>query len=192
MQQLVLGSTSPYRRQLLAKLGLDFATAAPDIDETPLPGESPEGLVRRLAEAKAQDVSKDYPTGLIVGSDQAAVLDGRIIGKPADHAAAVRQLRTASGQAVRFLTGLCLYNATTGRSQVTVEPYAVQFRVLDDEQITRYLAKERPYDCAGSFKSEGFGITLFRALEGRDPNTLIGLPLIALVEMLGNEGIHLP
>lgn len=187
--QLVLASTSPFRQQLLEKLGLAFVTAAPKVDETPQAGESPEGLVARLAEAKARAVAGQFPDALIIGSDQVAVLNGQILGKPGGHDSAVRQLRQASGQRVQFLTGLCLVNARSGRSQVSVVPFSVLFRPLGEEQIQHYLRREQPYNCAGSFKSEGLGISLFQRLEGNDPNALIGLPLIELINMLANEGI---
>lgn len=190
MLQLVLGSTSPFRRQLLEKLGLPFDTAAPETDETPLPGETPEQLVARLAEAKARAVSAQYPQALIIGSDQVAVNDGEILGKPHTHERAMVQLRNASGKHVRFLTGLCLYNATTDHAQVEVVPFDVVFRELSDEMIDNYLKAEQPYNCAGSFKSEAMGIALFERLEGEDPNTLIGLPLIRLVRMLEQEGVR--
>ena len=190
MQQLVLGSTSPFRRQLLEKLGLPFNTAAPETDETPLQGETPEQLVARLAEAKARAVSSQYPEALIIGSDQVAVNDGEILGKPHTHVKAMEQLRNASGKQVRFLTGLCLYNAATDHAQVEVVPFNVVFRKLTDEMIDNYLKAEQPYNCAGSFKSEAMGIALFDRLEGEDPNTLIGLPLIRLVRMLETEKIR--
>ena len=190
MQQLVLGSTSPFRRQLLAKLGLPFDTAAPETDESPLPGERPEQLVARLAEAKARAVASHYPGALIIGSDQVAVNSGEILGKPHTHEKAMAQLRHASGRHVRFLTGLCLYNAATNHAQVEVVPFDVVFRELSDEMIDNYLKAEQPYNCAGSFKSEAMGIALFDKLEGEDPNTLIGLPLIRLVRMLEKEGVR--
>ncbi len=190
MQQLVLGSTSPFRRQLLEKLGLPFDTASPETDETPLQGETPEQLVARLAEAKARAVSSQYPEALIIGSDQVAVNDGEILGKPHTHDKAMEQLRNASGKQVRFLTGLCLYNAATDHAQVEVVPFDVIFRDLSDEMIDNYLKAETPYNCAGSFKSEAMGIALFDRLEGEDPNTLIGLPLIRLVRMLEAENIR--
>ncbi|MCW8918078.1 MAG: Maf-like protein [Gammaproteobacteria bacterium] len=190
MQQLVLGSTSPFRRQLLEKLGLPFDTAAPETDESPLPGETPAQLVARLAEAKARAVAAHYPGALIIGSDQVAVNDGEILGKPHTHDKAMAQLRRASGRHVRFLTGLCLYNAATDHAQVEVVPFDVVFRELNDEMIDSYLRAERPYNCAGSFKSEAMGIALFERLEGEDPNTLIGLPLIRLVRMLEKEGVR--
>ena len=192
MHSLVLGSTSPFRRAVLDKLGIPFTTDSPDIDEAPLPNEEPQRLVARLAEAKARAVGQRHADALIIGSDQVACIDGRIVGKPGGHAVATRQLHAAAGKAVVFQTGLCLLNTASGRVQVIAEPYTVNFRPLSDDQINRYLEREQPYDCAGSFKSEGMGITLFRSLQGRDPNTLIGLPLIALVDMLANEGVTLP
>ena len=190
MQQLVLGSTSPFRRQLLEKLGLPFDTASPETDETPLEGESPEQLVARLAEAKARAVATQYPEALIIGSDQVAVNEGEILGKPHTHDKAMEQLRNASGKHVRFLTGLCLYNAASGKTQVEVVPFDVVFRELSDQMIDNYLKAEQPYNCAGSFKSEAMGIALFEKLEGEDPNTLIGLPLIRLVRMLEAEKVR--
>ncbi len=190
MQQLVLGSTSPFRRQLLEKLGLPFDTASPETDETPLGGETPEQLVARLAEAKARAVKSQHPEALIIGSDQVAVNEGEILGKPHTHDKAMEQLRNASGKHVRFLTGLCLYNAATDHAQVEVVPFDVVFRDLSDEMIDNYLKAEQPYNCAGSFKSEAMGIALFEKLEGEDPNTLIGLPLIRLVRMLEAEGVR--
>jgi len=192
MPSLVLGSTSPFRRALLERLGLPFVTVSPRIDETPLPGESPEALVTRLAEAKARAVAPRYSQALIIGSDQVAVIDGQILGKPGNRERALAQLRRASGREVRFLTGLCLLNAASGRAQVVCEPFHVHFRELDDARIGRYLDAEQPFNCAGSFKSEGLGIALFRRLEGEDPNALIGLPLIRLVDMLAAEGMVVP
>lgn len=189
MRPLVLASTSPYRKALLQRLGLPFETASPAADETPLPGETPDQLVRRLAEAKARAVAKQFPDALIIGSDQVAVLEGAILGKPGTHAAAMAQLRAASGKRVSFRTGLCLLNSGTGGAQVEVVSFDVCFRELTGEQIESYLRKEMPYDCAGSFKSEGLGIALFQRLEGDDPNALIGLPLIRLIAMLEAEGI---
>jgi MAF protein len=189
---LVLASTSPYRRELLGRLGLPFTSARPDADESALPGESPEALVARLAESKARSVARHHPEALVIGSDQVAVLDGEIIGKPGTPERAREQLARTSGRSVRFLTGLCLLDTASGESQVLVEPFTVHFRELDAATIARYVAAEQPYDCAGSFKSEGLGITLFARLEGDDPNSLIGLPLIRLVDLLAESGIVLP
>lgn len=189
MPRIVLASTSPFRRELLTKLGLPFVTAAPEVDESARPGEAPEALVRRLAEAKARAVAEVHRNALVIGSDQVAVIDGQILGKPGDHPRAVAQLLAASGKAVTFCTGLCLHNGATGRSQVEMVPFRVHFRLLTPEQIDDYLRRERPYNCAGSFKSEGLGIALFSRLEGDDPNALIGLPLIRLIDMLAEEGI---
>jgi len=185
--KLVLASTSPFRKELLQRLDIPFETASPDIDESPQPGETPEQLVARLSEQKARAVAKQFPDSLIIGSDQVATLDDNIIGKPGNHENAVKQLQNASGQRVVFYTGLCLLNTASGNTQTEVIPFSVTFRKLTDEQIENYLKKEQPYNCAGSFKSEGLGIVLFEKLEGNDPNSLIGLPLIALVDMLKNE-----
>jgi len=187
--QLILGSSSSYRKALLEKLGLPFECFSPDIDESHTPGETPIQLVERLAIDKARETAKSYPAALIIGSDQVAVLDGKIIGKPADHKAAVKQLEESSGREVNLYTGLCLYNAETGKIQHSVESYSVVFRELNHQQIERYLEKDQPYNCAGSLKSETLGIAMLRKLEGEDPNTLIGLPLIRLVDMLLVEGI---
>lgn len=188
--QLILASSSPFRKELLHRLGLPFSVITPQADETPLPGESAEQLVARLASVKAHAVARPHPHALIIGSDQVAVLDGEIIGKPGDHHAAVGQLAKASGKRMEFLTGLCLLNSATHRMQVDVIPFSVVFRVLSTAQIERYLRHEQPYNCAGSFKSEGLGIALFDKLEGDDPTALIGLPLISLVRMLEQENMH--
>jgi len=172
---------------LLEKLGLPFECAAPDVDETPLPEESARQLVARLAQAKAQSLATRYPHHLIIGSDQVCVLDGAITGKPHTEENARKQLRKASGTIVTFYTGLALYNSATGHLQTECEPFDVHFRHLSDKEIEHYVRKENPLQCAGSFKSEGLGITLFERLEGRDPNTLVGLPLIALCQMLRRE-----
>lgn len=189
---LILASTSPFRRELLGRLALPFATARPETDETALPGETAEALVARLAEAKARAVAADHPDALVIGSDQVALLDGVILGKPGSHEAAVAQLRNASGRAVRFLTGLTLLDTRSNRAQTLVEPFRVHFRPLDDATIERYLRAEQPYNCAGSFKSEGLGITLFARLDGDDPTGLIGLPLIRLSGLLRDAGVVLP
>jgi MAF protein len=189
MLPLILASSSPYRRQLLDKLGLAYHWASPAVDETPLPGEKPEELVVRLAQAKARALAKTYPAHLIVGSDQVSSQQGQILGKPGHLEAAHRQLRAASGNSLTFYTGLCLFNSVSGRCQSLCETYEVSFRELSDTQILNYLQREKPFDCAGSFKCEGLGISLFRRMSGRDPNTLVGLPLMALIDMLINEGI---
>lgn len=189
---LVLGSTSPFRRELLARLGLPFETCAPEVDERHLPDESPEQLVLRLAQAKAEAAAAGFARALVIGSDQVACIGGRILGKPGNRDNARAQLREASGKRVSFYTGLCLLNTDSGRKQLACEPFHVQFRHLSAGQIEHYLDREQPYNCAGSFKSEGLGIVLFERLEGDDPNSLIGLPLIRLVTMLGAEGVELP
>lgn len=189
MTALLLASSSPYRRQLLDKLGLNYTWQAPDINETCLPYELPEEVVKRLAHSKAQALAHNHPDKLIIGSDQVAVIDNKILGKPLNHEHATGQLTRASGKKVIFFTGLCLLNTATGRAQLACETFTVYFRNLNKSQIENYLRKEQPYDCAGSFKSEGLGITLFDRLDGRDPNTLVGLPLIALTDMLMVEGL---
>lgn len=190
---LVLASSSVYRRELLAKLGLAFEHASPNIDESALAHEAPAAQVERLAIAKAQALAVRFPQALIIGSDQMAIgPDGVALGKPHTADKAVAQLLSMSARRVTFVTGLCLLNSASGRVQSLCESYVVQFRALSAAQIERYVAAEQPLDCAGSFKSEGFGITLFQAFEGRDPNSLIGLPLMALVELLAQEGICLP
>lgn len=187
--RLILASTSPFRKALLARLQVPFETASPDVDESALPGESPEALVERLAVAKAARVAESAPDALVIGSDQVAVLNGKVLGKPGDHDRAREQLRAASGQTVTFYTGLALLNTARGRRHTAVVPFRVVFRQLTDAQIESYLEKERPYNCAGSFKSEELGITLFERMEGDDPNALIGLPLIQLTTMLAEEGL---
>ena len=189
---LVLASSSTYRAALLKRLGLPFVVDVSDLDETELPGETPEALVRRLSEGQARVVAERHPNALIIGSDQVSVRDGQIIGKPHTHERAVAQLTESSGRTVQFLTGLCLLNTATGSCRVMIEPFSVVFRTLSAEGIERYLRADTPYDCAGSFKLEGQGITLFERLDGRDPNALIGLPLIALIDLLHAEGVQVP
>jgi MAF protein len=192
MLPLLLASSSPYRRELLSRLRLPFSCSAPDIDESALPGEAPEALVQRLAEQKARALSHRFDQHLIIGSDQVAVLDGQIIGKPHSFERAREQLLSASGKRLTFLTGLCLLNSQSGQIQIDCIPFTVHFRDLSLAQIERYLQAEQPYDCAGSFKSEGLGISLFRSTEGSDANSLIGLPLIRLVDMLQAAGVQIP
>jgi len=189
MTQLVLASTSPFRKALLERLGQPFSTARPDTDETRRPGETANALVERLSEDKARAVAGQFPEALIIGSDQVAVLGDEILGKPGTHEKAMTQLSATSGNEVLFLTGLCLLNAASGRAQVEVVPFTVKFRSLTARQIDTYLRREQPYNCAGSFKSEGLGIALFEAMKGEDPNALVGLPLIRLITMLNNEGV---
>lgn len=188
---LVLASTSPFRRELLQRLGIAFTTAAPDVDESALPGESPAELVRRLSESKARAVGKAR-AGLIIGSDQVATTGEDILGKPGNHERAVEQLQRLAGNSVTFHTGLCLLDSTRDTVQIDVVPFSVEFRQLSDTQIERYLRREQPYNCAGSFKSESLGITLFTRMHGDDPTALIGLPLIRLTDMLAVAGITLP
>ncbi|KIP88079.1 MULTISPECIES: nucleoside triphosphate pyrophosphatase [Pseudomonas] len=192
MSSLVLASSSPYRRELLNRLRQPFEWAAPSIDEARRPDESAEALVRRLAREKAQALAGRFASHLIIGSDQVAVLDGQILGKPHDYQRAHAQISAASGRSVSFLTGLALLDSRDGSCQVDCVPYTVHFRTLSAEQIERYLKAEEPYDCAGSFKAEGLGISLFRSTEGADVNSLIGLPLIRLVEMLDVAGLQVP
>ncbi len=188
---LVLGSSSPFRKMLLERLMVPFSTANPDIDESPLIGETPTQLVERLAIAKAQEVAKIHPNSLIIGSDQVALHGDEIVGKPHTHERAVEQLKTASGKKIELFTGLSLVNSQTGRVQSEIVPFTVHFKVLSDEVIEAYLRKEQPYNCAGSVRSEGLGVALFERFDGEDPNALIGLPLIRLVAMLEREGFDL-
>lgn len=186
---LVLASTSPFRRELLARLGVRFEVAAPDVEEDPLPGEQPEDTARRLSLLKAQAVAPRYPDALIIGSDQVALLDGEQIGKPGTHDKAVAQLRRMRGKALEFHTALTLLNSRTGRTQTAVVPVRLVMRNYTDAQIEAYLRKDRPYNCCGSARSEALGIALIARYESEDPNALVGLPLIKLVEMLANEGL---
>ena len=187
--QLILASSSIYRRELLERLQIPFTCHAPEVDETPLNGELPQQTALRLAQQKARKIAESQPTALIIGCDQVATLDDLQLGKPLTHDNAVRQLRLMRGREVTFHSALCLYNAATGAMQAEAVPYIVRFRNLDDQQIERYLLKEQPYHCAGSAKSEGLGIALIESMHGDDPNALIGLPLIRLVGMLHNEGV---
>jgi septum formation protein len=188
--QLVLASTSAYRRELLGRLHIPFSTVTPNVDETPLPGELPEQTASRLAQAKAAAVASQWPQALIIGCDQVAALDGAQLGKPHTHEDAFKQLQLMRGKTAMFYTAVCLLNALTGNTQIQVIPYRVRFRRISDAQIANYLAKEQPYHCAGSAKTEGLGIALIEAMQGDDPWALIGLPLIALVDMLKNEGLE--
>jgi len=188
---LILASSSPYRRSLLERLRIPFECASPDIDETPHAGESADELAIRLAEAKARALAPSNPGKIIIGSDQISNLpDGSLLGKPGAHAQAVRQLSRCSGQIVHFQTGLAVLDTRTMNLHKHCERFSVRFRHLNCSEIANYLHLEQPYDCAGSFKMEGLGIALFSALEGRDPNSLIGLPLIALIDILRDLGLN--
>jgi len=189
---LILGSTSPFRKVLLSRLQLDFKTDAPDIDEAPLKNETPEDYVLRLSLEKAKAVAEKHPNALIIGSDQCSILKGSIRGKPGNHENAVKQLTESSGKRVSFLTGLCLYDSSDNSYQLDLVPFHVIFRILDSNEIESYLRAEKPYHCAGSFKSEGLGVTLFKQMQGDDPTSLVGLPLIRLSEMLREKSIKLP
>lgn len=187
--KLILASTSPFRRELLHRLRIPFETANPDTDESPLPDETPEETALRLSEAKARAVASTYPEALIIGSDQVAYLGSRVFGKPGTHDNAVKQLQAMRGHTINFFTGLCLFNTMTKRVHLCGVPTLVTFRDITDDEVEKYLRIEQPYNCAGSAKSEGLGIALISKIEGNDPNALIGLPLIALCDLLKNENI---
>ena len=188
-QNLILASSSIYRRELLTHLQIPFTCISPDIDESPLYNELPQQTALRLAQEKAKRVGATHTDALIIGCDQVATLDNQQLGKPLNHDNATRQLRMMRGREVTFHSALCLYNTNTGNMQSEVIPYVVKFRNLTDAQIESYLLKEQPYHCAGSAKSEGLGIAIIEKMIGEDPNALIGLPMIALVTMLQNEGL---
>lgn len=187
--KLVLASTSPYRRELLARLKLPFEVAAPAVDETPLPGERPDDTALRLAVLKARAVAANHSDALIIGSDQVALLDGEQLGKPGTHDKAVEQLRRMRGRTLTFHTALALLNARSGSLQTAVVPVRLVMRDYTDAQIEAYLRKDQPYDCCGSARSEALGIALVARFEAEDPNALVGLPLVKLTEMLANEGL---
>lgn len=191
-KKLILGSTSPFRKELLERLRLEFITDSPDIDETPLENETPQDYVKRLSLEKAKVVATRHSDALIIGSDQCSILNGVIRGKPGNHDNAVKQLTESSGQRVSFLTGLCLFDSNNNSYELDLIPFHVDFRQLNSDEIEAYLHAEQPYSCAGSFKSEGLGVTLFDRLQGNDPTALIGLPLIRLSQMLRDKGIKLP
>ena len=190
-RKLVLGSTSVYRRELLARLRLPFIVAAPDVDETPLPGEAPAALARRLALAKARAVADLHPDCIVIGSDQVADLHGQPLGKPGTHDRAVAQLQAMRGQTVIFQTAVAVVCKASGFVQEDLAPVRVQFRDLGDAEIEQYLRAETPYDCAGSAKSEGLGISLLEAIDNDDPTALVGLPLIRTCRMLRAAGLNL-
>ncbi len=196
IRRLVLGSTSPYRRALLERLGLPFEVAAPGVDETALSGETPAQTALRLSEAKARAVAARYADALVIGSDQVADCDGRAVGKPGDRARAFAQLRALSGRTVVFHTGVALVDAASGRCRSALVDVASTFRALTDADIAAYLDREAPWDCAGAVKSEGVGIVLFERIESDDPTALVGLPLITVARLLRAEGadvlLHAP
>ena len=188
-RQLILGSTSPYRRELLLRLRLDFEVVSPQVDETALPGEAPRSLAVRLALAKAQAVARLHPQAVVIGSDQVADLDGAPLGKPGSHARAIEQLKRMSGQTVVFQTAVAVVCLETGFTQQDLAPVQVKFRELSDAEIEAYLLAEKPYDCAGSAKSEGLGIALLESIANDDPTALVGLPLIRTCRMIRAAGI---
>lgn len=190
--RLVLASTSPYRRELLGRLKIPFDAVAPGTEETRQPGEEAAAMVARLARAKAQAVAASMDQGLVLGSDQCAVLAGVILGKPGDYEKAVSQLAAASGKTVRFLTAVCLIDAASGVAREALDETVVRFRRLSEAEIRRYVDREQPLDCAGSFKSESLGITLFEKIDNHDPSALMGLPLIATANLLREAGLQLP
>ncbi|OGA27993.1 MAG: septum formation protein Maf [Betaproteobacteria bacterium RIFCSPLOWO2_02_FULL_65_24] len=187
---LVLASTSPYRRELLERLGLAFRAVAPEVDESRRPGEPGSALAARLAEAKARTVAAHYPDAVVIGSDQVAMCGDEVFGKPGDHDNAVRQLERLSGREVVFHTAVCAHHAGRDQTGIRVVPYHVRFRRLERALIERYLERERPYDCAASAKAEGLGIALIEYMQGEDPTALMGLPLIALVDLLREQGVE--
>lgn len=188
--RLILASSSRYRRELLARLGIGFSSASPDIDETPLPGEWPRALVLRLAEAKARKVGEGEPDALVIGSDQVATHQGKVLGKPGTVANAERQLARLSGQAVDFVTGVAVLNSATGRLQTHTDRTTTEFRQLSEAEIHRYVELDEPLDCAGAIKAESRGVMLFERVITEDPTAAIGLPLIRLAAMLRSEGVN--
>ncbi|WP_104040416.1 Maf family protein [Vibrio hyugaensis] len=188
--QLVLASTSPFRKQLLEKLAVPFTCLSPNSDETPLPNETPLELVQRLAISKATSCDTT-DNSLVIGSDQVCVIDGNIVGKPLNRENAIKQLLAQSGKTITFYTGLAVHNTNTYHTEVGFDTFEVHLRALTQEQIERYVDREEPFYCAGSFKSEGMGICLFKKLVGKDPNTLVGLPLIDLIDMLQKQGLDI-
>lgn len=192
MRPLILGSSSPYRRELLERLHLDFTVDAPDIDETPQPGETAPDYVRRLAHEKAEEVGTRHPDALVISSDQCAEVNGQLLGKPGTHDAAVEQLRQLSGQDATFRTGLCLLDTGNGTCRYFESRHTVCYKELGEDVIEHYLQSEQPYNCTASFKSEGLGISLVHHVSGDDPTALIGLPMIHLIELLRDAGLEIP
>ena len=191
-EKIIMASSSPYRKALMQRLQISFITINPGISESPLPSESASQIVSRLAREKAEKVAENEKNALIIGTDQVAILEDRILGKPGSRSNAKKQLTSMRDQEVSFLTGLCVLNTRSGNSLTDVVSTKVSFRDYSDNEIERYLDKESPFDCAGSFKSEQLGITLVKAISGSDPTSLIGLPLIRLAEMLRSEGCYIP
>ena len=191
-QPLILASTSLYRRELLGRLGVPFSTQAPNIDESRLPGEEPAVLVARLSLAKALKIAQNHPGTWVIGSDQAAVRDDAVLGKPGERNRCIEQLAESSGHRVRFLTGIALVNSAVPAPLSSLDTTWVKFRTLDPASIERYVDRERPFDCAGGFKCEGLGISLFDSIETSDPTALVGLPLIALSRLLRDAGYRVP
>jgi septum formation protein len=189
---LILASSSKYRVMLLQRFGIPFSCQSPDIDETARNGESPDTLVERLAAWKAEIVSLKYPQAVVIGSDQIAVFNGQMIGKPGSHQAAREQLEAFSGQVIEFLTAVSVQHLESGFSDQHTDCTRVTFRALQDAEIERYLEKEKPYDCAGAFKAESLGIALFERISSEDPTALVGLPLIGTAAMLRRAGFELP
>ena len=189
MPRLVLGSRSPSRRALLERLSIPFLVVTPDIDESPMDGETPDMLVSRLSEEKARAVATRVRSGLVIGSDQVALLGDTVLGKPGDHARNIAQLEMASGRWLEFRTGIAVLDAESGHTQVDVVPFAVRFRSLTPSDIEAYVSRERAYDCAGGFRAESLGCVLFERMRGDDPTALQGLPMIRLCEMLRSAGL---
>ena len=188
--QLILASSSPFRKQLLQRLQLEFTCVSPDIDESILAEETAQDYVCRLARSKARVVAGQYDDAVVIGSDQCALLDGEILGKPGNHGRALQQLRRAQGKRVVFHTAVCVLRRSSGIELLAEVPFEVEFRRLSDDQLEHYLRVEQPYQCAGSFKAEGYGACLFKRMQGDDPNALIGLPLFKLTEMLEAAGVE--
>jgi MAF protein len=192
MQNIVLASSSTYRSQILGKLPLTFTSCSGSVDETPYPNELPRDLAVRLSITKAHAVAKQYPNHLIIGSDQVAACGDILLGKPGNRANALQQLMVQSGKKASFYTGICVLDSRRGIFKTDLDICHVYFKNLTEDQLNRYLDREQPYECAGSFKSEGFGIALFSKIEGDDPNALVGLPLIKLIELLNQFGVAIP
>lgn len=190
-QTIILASSSVYRRELLQKLQIQFSCVSPKVDEAPYPGEKPHQTALRLSQEKARKIADEYPHALVIGCDQVATLDNTVLGKPLNHQNATKQLQLMRGREVTFYSALCLLNAATGNMQSEVVPTLVKFRDYSDQTIENYLTKDQPYQCAGSAKSEGLGIVLIERMLGEDPNALVGLPLIKLITMFSNEGLHI-